>query len=538
MNWKSYLRVRTHDPNFLWKMVATVLLVGGLLGILADALPSGADALERQVQARSSRGESQVASEAFRRLIDDPRAPFEQVLDALGSFRREDADPESNRVIPIQRIEAIDPQKVSQVISESDQPLEQKSLLESLWQSLWQGEPDPKLIVMAAEEPPRRFANHALGVFWDDQQNYAAAARAFEKEGASPDAVRSRKSAVAAFLQAEDYESLLRLREQELYQDALPAWLNCELAARNSDWSRLWWSLPATLVQTLEPASVLLALITGAAWLAFVIQAGQPGSRQGAPWWMCVVAVLLGVLSVWPTLFLGFWQEKVMGLKESSDVIDGLKFFVVGVGLREETSKLLLFLPLVPWLAPRKSDLASLIVAASVGLGFAIEENVGYFSRTMGTASMARFLTANFFHMAATGLIGLAVMRAVRWGGAKILDAVAMFVIIVFAHGMYDAVLSIPEISQYQLGHSIVYILLAYQFFHELRGLRTNAPETISLTATFLFSVSLLASVTFVYIASQIGWKLAGDIVIGQSVAFGAMIYMFLREIPNSLIRG
>ncbi len=222
MNWQSYLRARTHDPDFLWKMVATVLLVGGLLGVVADALPRGADALQRQVEALSSRGDTPDAIEAFRALINDPRISLDQGLDALGAFRRQDVEPATDALIPSLGIRAVDPLQVSTVIAESNQGPEHQAILASLWQSLWQGEPDGALLTLAAVDPPRRFAHHAIGVFWDDQGDFPAAARAFEQEGTFPAADRSRKAAVTALLRAEDYESLARLRERAEYPTRCP----------------------------------------------------------------------------------------------------------------------------------------------------------------------------------------------------------------------------------------------------------------------------------------------------------------------------
>ena len=78
--------------------------------------------------------------------------------------------------------------------------------------------------------------------------------------------------------------------------------------------------------------------------------------------------------------------------------------------------------------------------------------------------------------------------------------------------------------------------LLAYQFFRELRAMRIRRPETVTLTANFLCGVSLLTAVTFVYLSAQFGCLAAGNLLVPEAISMAAMAYMFLREMPNTLV--
>ena len=40
VNWQQQLRIRTHDPRFLWRIVIVVMVCGGLAGILVRGLTS------------------------------------------------------------------------------------------------------------------------------------------------------------------------------------------------------------------------------------------------------------------------------------------------------------------------------------------------------------------------------------------------------------------------------------------------------------------------------------------------------------------
>lgn len=310
-----------------------------------------------------------------------------------------------------------------------------------------------------------------------------------------------------------------------------------EELAESGAWAELWWKVPRLMTIRFQyRGPLLLATLTGICWLAFVLQALQLKGWADPKLWLTLAAVLLGILSIWPTFFFIFWQEFGWGLVESASLIPGLRYFILGVGLREEFAKLLCLLPLMPFLLRLRSELAALLVCAAVGLGFAIEENIGYFFKESGTSVVGRYVTANPFHMTLTGLVGLAVYRGLRsprdWGP----HALATFGTVVFAHGLYDAFIVLPTFNDYGILTVIVFALVVYQFFHELRELRPRGTDTISLTANFLCGVSLVTASTFVYLSASLNWTAALDTMVPEVLSMALMVYLFLREMPESMV--
>jgi RsiW-degrading membrane proteinase PrsW (M82 family) len=393
-----------------------------------------------------------------------------------------------------------------------------------------------ELSQLAAGDPPVRFANHAVGVFYLMQDSLGQAAKAFEREGKFPEAKESRERAATIYVHQHDIQAIERLAADPLYADDLPTYARIRLAVDKHNWSTIWRLLPQSEWERFEIGPFALAAFTGLCWFLFSLQAGQAGTIRGARTWLCVVAVFLGTLSIWPTDFFILWQEEVWGLERSENITRGIYFFVLGVGLREEFSKLLLLLPLMPFIVRRGAELEALIVSACVGLGFAAFENSAYFAGSMGSSSVGRFLTANFFHMSATGLIGLAVFRGLQFPKQCGPEALAMFGVIVLTHGLYDAMGSIPVLIEYSFVSIIIYVFLAYQFFHELRSLRIESPDTVSLTANFLCGLSLVTAVTFVYLSSQVGPRLSAMMLGSDVLSMALVAYMFLREMPSSLV--
>jgi RsiW-degrading membrane proteinase PrsW (M82 family) len=99
-------------------------------------------------------------------------------------------------------------------------------------------------------------------------------------------------------------------------------------------------------------------------------------------------------------------------------------------------------LPFVPIFLIRNQRLETLVIGGCVGLGFAVQENLQYFAEVGPTAAFGRFLTANFFHFAATGLVGLALCDWLRSPVAACFHSSGPSSAVIVAHGCYDALSS------------------------------------------------------------------------------------------------
>jgi RsiW-degrading membrane proteinase PrsW (M82 family) len=205
------------------------------------------------------------------------------------------------------------------------------------------------------------------------------------------------------------------------------------------------------------------------------------------------------------------------------------------VGLREELCKLLLFLPLLPILIRRGNELEAVIVACFVGLGFAIEENVNYFMNSDATDVTGRFLSANFFHIALTGMNGLALFRAVMRERGGLNDFLYVFPLTVLAHGIYDGLIDLhgTDLSGYL--HMTVYVVFSMFFFNRVSRLRSNTRMTIGLTGAFVFAVSLVIGTVVVYQMSNLGAHAAVSVVVPEILGSAAVVFMFFREFNEQL---
>jgi RsiW-degrading membrane proteinase PrsW (M82 family) len=223
--------------------------------------------------------------------------------------------------------------------------------------------------------------------------------------------------------------------------DAAAAWRDAQRAAERGAWREVATGVGETWRRSwAADAPTLLAVAGGVCWLVFLLQAGQ--TFGDPPRVVALLAgVALGVASIAPTLFFSLWQEFAWGLAESDQGLPGVRFYVLGVGLREEAAKLLCGAALLPWLAFRRDELAALIAFAGVGLGFAAAENVRYIAATGGAATLGRLLTPLPFHVALTGLAGVHLYRACRRPQEQAAPCAAVLLAVVVAHGLNDAAL-------------------------------------------------------------------------------------------------
>lgn len=245
---------------------------------------------------------------------------------------------------------------------------------------------------------------------------------------------------------------------------------------------------------SLDAMGIVLALTAAAVWLIIVLQAAGLPPRSAA--W-AIPAFALGVASIFLTLVLVTLQEEIVGLQESGDVVNDFVYFAAGVGLREEASKLALFALMLPVLRRAGADAAlAAACAAWVGLGFALEENIGYFRNFGEVAVWSRFLTANFLHLTTTGIAGVALWRLVDSRGRAWEGFVAAFLGVVGIHAAYDLVLSNPTLGgELWFLHIAAIAVLAWWFFGMIHAVRRPVRLVVSPLAVFVIGSGIILGI-------------------------------------------
>ncbi|MFT5465102.1 MAG: RsiW-degrading membrane proteinase PrsW (M82 family) [Verrucomicrobiales bacterium] len=485
----------SRNRDFLIRACSAIILVSVAFAVLLWALVgrnTGSNRLEKI--ALEAKSDPEAMAEAIR------EAPEILVMARMNGWQLEGIFGEGNRA-PIKASgDALrfDPYEwVTSLLDESALPADQLELFRAYAAALLGDDPEAgfeRQTELQTRFPDAPFANELLGDLLIRRRDYPEGLDRLRSE------LRIRPSEFAAdelisrhLKQEEELQQLLA--DPEVTRAASTrTLLDARIALK--DIGGILKSVLAYSRESYKPVYVGLGLFVAAVW--FVIIGQLSGFRRGQLA-LYFSAVLLGAISAVLTLFAVILQEDVFqSMTRSHELVPGLIYCIAGIGLREETIKLLLFLPLVPILLKRGSEMEVLIVASMVGLGFALEENIAYFNRGVGSQDVAvgRFLTANFLHMSMTGLIGFACFRMIRFPKSHWEEFIATFLIVVCAHGIYDAVIMIPALGDISIVSIVILAMLALRFFGLSGSLSMTGSHQISPLGIFVIGTACIVGVS------------------------------------------
>lgn len=344
----------------------------------------------------------------------------------------------------------------------------------------------------ARTNPPAMLAAEFHGSVQKRRGDDASAAYSFYTEGLHfPDAESSRDEAVRLAVVQRDFSLLRTIAAQSGWIDGCPLHLQLHAASMLNDVWLQWRSLMLLHLRDIPYGALALTLFAAGLWY-FILGSHSDHARWR---WLCPIpAVVAGVLSIWPTLTLVAWQDFTGGMTADAPFPQDLIYYVLGVGLREEACKLLLFAFFLPWLLWRRQPGLALLTGAFVGLGFALEENVNYYQEGGGVA-WARFVSANFLHIAMTGICAHSLYEMLRTRFARADQFIASFAGIVAVHGIYDWLLGQGDNAWLA---AVVLVVTASRFI-DLLGEQTRPFRlTISPRAVFILGSAVLIAVALV----------------------------------------
>lgn len=383
----------------------------------------------------------------------------------------------------------------------------------------------------AAFQAGAHWAGSALGDALRVNRDFPAALAAYEKEGTTAEGSDARRQALELVIGQEDAEGFRRLLNLPRFRtefESMNQGLRHDGAMLERDYAKLLRELIRGTWEGLvqHPMESGLALFCGVLWFLLLHQISGLQSRGH---WLDLLAVLFGIASPVLTLFVLVLQENINKFAENGEFFNDLAYYVCGVGLREELSKLALFAPFLWWLR-RKSEAQVLVTAACVGLGFAMEENVIYFtmeshSMSHGSSVLGRFISANLMHVMMTALCGLALARWVRWPRSCWQESLLTIVGMIVLHGAYDFFIANPfGIPQLETGSLsfVILLIVAIRFLQMLRRFRENRGNVLAPVFVFSVGVALLTAATI----------FAGTWVVGLS----AVLLNVSRDILGSAL--
>ena len=331
---------------------------------------------------------------------------------------------------------------------------------------------------------------------------------------------KDKKSEAKALFNDQKLKDHIDFKTFKFIASELELWIPLTLKSYHSAFGKLSFSW---IIVTLFAALIWFAIIANLGQLieVFFIRLTLYGS-----------AFISGFVSTFLVLGLVYWQENKLGLKINGETVNDIIYCICGIGLREELIKIIFFTPFLIILKKRQSAMEALACAACVGLGFACSENILYFGSGFESAVFPRFLTANFLHTSLTAIVGLSMYYLILNPIKNWENFFKNFIIVVLAHGIYDALVGIVPIIANSMGilSIVIFAIIANSYLNLAKQMRTRKPSALSPLGIFIIGSSLLIGMS---------WNLAcylyplKEVVssIGQStLSLGALAFIFINQ--------
>lgn len=384
---------------------------------------------------------------------------------------------------------------------------DRRALVHLLWKGLYEGETKESIIAISAlpRGTPDRAAFlgdlHVIDSEWSAGLDFY-----LEEAELHAEADYARRSALAIARLQENKSLVSELLEDDSFRAALhPPKLN-DYLAYGGHYGTLALRVFESEAETLTSIYVIPALFTAVIWWLILHAFWQPTRRRI---WLSLLAFLLGILSAFLTLFTVYLQESAGGFiwNTEAPALSQFVYFLAGVALREETLKLLCFVPLIFLLRRENRPIEVLITAGMVGLGFAFQENIGYYQSSPDESytTWIRMLTANPLHYSLTGVAGFYLYEMVRRKGHGMEEFLFAFIAVVFAHGIYHSVISIAELSEWAVLTIIFIAIIAYQYFDRLRPTMDTQSIYRRISPMGVFILGSVILTCFVLVYSAVG---------------------------------
>lgn len=355
-----------------------------------------------------------------------------------------------------------------------------------------------RVAALAGQEKPPPYANelHASLLLRvdHDQEGMAAMLREGQLfEGTA----KVRETALRLALNLKDADALRTMHEQG-WLATTPPILEHEAGVILGDLGMQWTGLFKHRMESLPFSALMMTIIAAGLWYVLLVQ-----HAPKMPWrWSWPVApIVAGIASIWPTVSMIAWQEDTLGINEELVTFPyDLWHLIIGVGFREEICKLALAALFMPWLLHRRSPSLALMTGAFVGLGFALEENVDYYQDYGSGVALTRFLSANFMHVACTGLTTQALYEMLRSRFGHAQHFIITFATVVTAHAVYDYnAPAITGLSGYL--PMLVLAMLAWQFWDVVEDQHPHSRQTIAPAAIFLIGSAMVIAISLILTA-------------------------------------
>jgi hypothetical protein len=150
--------------------------------------------------------------------------------------------------------------------------------------------------------------------------------------------------------------------------------------------------------------------------------------------------------------------------------------------------------------------------------------------------ALGRFISANFMHVAMTGLCGLALTRWLRFHRSCWEHSLLTIIGVILIHGAYDFCLSMRDPrGLFSLGFFATVMLmgLTYGYIQELRRVRLARGNIFGPLWVFLVGVGVLVGCSLVATSRLYGLEMAAVMMVGEGLSSALLIGLFSIQLKD-----
>ncbi len=530
--WRARTFYLTRNRTFLWKGAALILAV--CIGLALAISLFNRSSAEPDNEEDDKRVWLEEQRDSYNRLLRDESKP-DEIADWMRGIAAERNDAAKDWAFDPAQLRLGEFDLTALIFRHLSESI-QRDLFSDYARSLFLKQPEgrkaaeQRLRVEAAKNPPTRYANEFTGDLSANNGLSRESLAAYVREGAWPEAKRARRMAWMMAIHSGNKDQIgIMLADERFVREADAGTIYHAAEFIKDHWLMLR-TLTAYELSFWHGWEVGLALLAAALWYVLLIY-GTTAER--GRWLIYLLPILAGIVSAWGIIF--FQGTLHYGLGDAADKTPAheLLEMTLYVGLPEEMAKLACFALFLPWLLWGKpSHSRAALTAGCVGLGFALDENLQYYMEGGIVTAVPRLLTANFMHIAMTGLLGARLVTLIRSRFHSANDFLIGIACIVAAHGLYDFACGN---TARELGLSMITViilaLLTRYYLQELRPDLSEKPrQTISSTAVFVFGCALVIGVMTIIAALQGGDYKTITAVLASALGLVPVAYFYVRE--------
>lgn len=536
--WRSRAFQLTRDRTFLLRVTAGILAVSTLISVCLIVLsgkgwpPSKmkTPTKEQRIQSREA-----IQKEEYEFLMASTTQKPAKVVEWLSSLqipRGETFDPVTLKIgqmdlVALFRKHAVQPafpeacSAYARYRFEPDEPARMHAL--------------EQLAKVSLRDDAPRHANEMYAQILDALDRLPEALEAWMREGrAYADAIETRRIAFEAALELKDTRALAELSQDKDLCRLVDPYRLRDAAKFIGDRTLLVHAMARmTWERWMQGGSLFLALLAAGIWYVILV---YTGSREKYRWLRFLPAVFGGIVSVGVLLWLQETMEYRMphhGGIEAPTPTHAMMDWVLNVGLPEEGVKAFLFAFFLPVLLHNGSPTKAALVGGCVGLGFALDENLLYFSSEGASVALGRFLTANVIHIALTGILGWSLYELFRSRFHKATEFLLAFGGVTLAHGLYDYTADLGNNDVWGMSIMHVVILAAVaKFYLKLLHSPDERPAgwVFSRTSIFVWGIALLVGVMMIAATYQSRTIQGITDTLTTALSLAVIAFIFVRE--------